>query len=98
MVESPPSPHYRDGRYCRRLLCHQARREISIGTVESEVTEGLATVTNPLKGFLTADMVAQTSASLVIRKNDYRVRVSVFTGGLAAAFIRHFSVEGLDGR
>ncbi len=66
-----------------------------MGTVESEVNNGIATVTftNPPKGFLTSDMVAQTSAIMDALENDDTVRVIVFTGGLPDVFIRHFSVE-----
>ena len=66
-----------------------------MGTVECKITDGIATVTftNPPKGFLTSDMVAQTSTILNTLENDDAVRVIVFTGGLPNVFIRHFSVE-----
>ncbi len=66
-----------------------------MGKVEYSVAEGIATVTftNPPKGFLTADMVAQTSTILNALEDDEAVRVIVFTGGLPDVFIRHFSVE-----
>ena len=66
-----------------------------MGTVACKITDGIATVTftNPPKGFLTSDMVAQTSAILNDLENSDEVRVIVFTGGLPDVFIRHFSVE-----
>jgi enoyl-CoA hydratase/carnithine racemase len=66
-----------------------------MATVECEIDDGIATVTftNPPKGFLTSDMVAQTVAHMAALENDPAVRVIVFTGGLPDVFIRHFSVE-----
>ena len=66
-----------------------------MGTVACKITDGIATVTftNPPKGFLTSDMVAQTSAILNDVENSDEVRVIVFTGGLPDVFIRHFCVE-----
>lgn len=66
-----------------------------MGTVESTINNGIATVTftNPPKGFLTSDMVAQASAILEALENDDAVKVIIFTGGLPDVFIRHFSVE-----
>jgi enoyl-CoA hydratase/carnithine racemase len=66
-----------------------------MGTVSCDIRDGIATVTftNPPKGFLTTDMVAQTGRILEQLENDDAVRVIVFTGGLPGVFIRHFSVE-----
>ncbi|MEX2481282.1 MAG: enoyl-CoA hydratase/isomerase family protein [Gammaproteobacteria bacterium] len=66
-----------------------------MGKVECAIDDGIATVTftNPPKGFLTSDMVAQASTILTDIENDENVRVIVFTGGLPDVFIRHFSVE-----
>jgi enoyl-CoA hydratase/carnithine racemase len=66
-----------------------------MATVEHAIDDGIATVTftNPPKGFLTADMVAQTIAIMDELENDHEVRVIIFTGGLPDVFIRHFSVE-----
>lgn len=66
-----------------------------MGTVDCSIDSGIATVTftNPPKGFLTSDMVAQASAIVERLENDENVRVMVFTGGLPDVFIRHFSVE-----
>lgn len=66
-----------------------------MGKVECVKQDGIATVTftNPPKGFLTSDMVAQASTIMEDLENDEAVRVIVFTGGLPDVFIRHFSVE-----
>jgi len=66
-----------------------------MGTVDCSISDGIATVTftNPPKGFLTSDMVAQLATIMGRLEDDDAVRVIVFTGGLPDVFIRHFSVE-----
>jgi enoyl-CoA hydratase/carnithine racemase len=66
-----------------------------MGTVDCSIDNGIATVTftNPPKGFLTSDMVEQTSEIMAHVENDEHVRAIIFTGGLPDVFIRHFSVE-----
>ncbi len=66
-----------------------------MGKVDCSIMGGIATVTftNPPKGFLTSDMVAQLATVMNSLENDDAVRVIVFTGGLPGVFIRHFSVE-----
>jgi len=66
-----------------------------MATVECSSADGIATVvlTNPPKGFLTADMVDQLGGIMTELENDDSVRVIIFTGGLDDVFVRHFSVE-----
>lgn len=53
---------------------------------------GIVTFTNPPKGFLTSDMVADTIPILDDLSNNDEVKAVIFTGGLPDVFIRHFSV------
>ena len=54
---------------------------------------GIVKFTNPPKGFLTSDMVAEAIPIMEDLANDDDIKVVIFTGGLPDVFIRHFSVE-----
>ncbi|MDC3402116.1 enoyl-CoA hydratase/isomerase family protein [Alphaproteobacteria bacterium] len=68
-----------------------------MGTVKLEIEDNIAIVSfsNPPKGFLDSNMVAQTNNILDAIVTNDEVKAVIFTGQDEGVFIRHFSVEEL---
>ncbi|WP_213309167.1 enoyl-CoA hydratase/isomerase family protein [Paraburkholderia sacchari] len=68
-----------------------------MGKVSFEIEDQVAVVkfTNPDKGFMDFDMLAQLNGVMDTLEADPEVRAIIFTGGQPEEFVRHVSVEDL---
>ena len=66
-------------------------------SVERRGAVAVCTITNPPMGYMDSATVTELDALTGELEADQSVRAVVFTGGVPGIFVRHYSVEELEG-